>query len=725
MRKTGRFLAAALLLGLLLLAGGCGKKGEDESILLTGDQEISSESVQSGNPLDATDIDVVIVMDESGSMLSADRQRIAIEAAKMFIDMEKASGVDTAIVEFSNDVTNSGLIHVQDREGKEHLKNILDNIEYVNLAHTDTGAALKEAVATLNGSGTDHKKAIILFTDGRTEITQGERTLEESQADVAAAVQEASAAGYRIYTVGLNNNGNVDEQELNSISLQTNGRTLIANDVNELPAFFNEIFKELGNIDEIPLGELIANGDYQEVIVPIENNNILEANIVMLSNMQIQDVKLYDPTGAEMDLSGSQFVFTTSQKYSVLKLLAPQEGDWKLAVKGIEGDKIKISLLYNYNINMVTSFSANQVKAGDVIVAQAWLTNEGTAIQDNNFYAGMAGTVTVTCDRDGSSREIPLTLADGKMTAEITLDTVGTHQAVVHMEGQGLYRDSEPVVLELVNQVVVQVKNLPTLELDKGDRGSIDLAEYFEDADGDSIAFKAEAEDASLIDTAVNGTMLEYEALERGETAVKVTADDGKVGTAEAVINCDINSFVGRHLPVILGILIALALILLILLIRQASKSALGFMVVSVEGRGVNEYGGIDSNTYSQAQGISVPSIGKKFTMNKLLSRFAGNYNTITFDDVKKQELAALLSKISGPSKSVKFIPTGNKQKMKVTVSGKAVFCDIAGNSLVGAKTREISCSGMMETTFCVKFKTGESENECVIVRVTYKYMAV
>ena len=121
MRKTGRFLAAALLLGLLLLAGGCGKKGEEESILLTGDQEISSESVQSGNPLDATDIDVVIVMDESGSMLSADRQRIAIEAAKMFIDMEKASGVDTAIVEFSNDVTNSGLIHVQDREGKEHL----------------------------------------------------------------------------------------------------------------------------------------------------------------------------------------------------------------------------------------------------------------------------------------------------------------------------------------------------------------------------------------------------------------------------------------------------------------------------------------------------------------------------------------------------------------------------------------------------------------------------
>ena len=33
--------------------------------------------------------DVVLIMDESGSMAFADKERIAVEAAKMFIDMEK------------------------------------------------------------------------------------------------------------------------------------------------------------------------------------------------------------------------------------------------------------------------------------------------------------------------------------------------------------------------------------------------------------------------------------------------------------------------------------------------------------------------------------------------------------------------------------------------------------------------------------------------------------
>lgn len=47
-------------------------------------------------------LDVVLVMDKSGSMKKSDPDRTSIEAAKMFIDMIKKSGANVSIVEFAD-----------------------------------------------------------------------------------------------------------------------------------------------------------------------------------------------------------------------------------------------------------------------------------------------------------------------------------------------------------------------------------------------------------------------------------------------------------------------------------------------------------------------------------------------------------------------------------------------------------------------------------------------
>ena len=119
-------------------------------------------SVSVGDLYSRNNTDVVLVMDESVSMLKADPGRLAIEGAKLFVDMEKISGVSLALVEFSNKLRSTGLIEMQQRQNKEYLKTILDEIRYGTTAHTDTGAAMLEAVSVLEQSKSRNDKAIVL-----------------------------------------------------------------------------------------------------------------------------------------------------------------------------------------------------------------------------------------------------------------------------------------------------------------------------------------------------------------------------------------------------------------------------------------------------------------------------------------------------------------------------------------------------------------------------------
>ena len=250
---------------MLILLGGtaaCGKGNDGREVedSLTEDLECFFEQehfvevprilegaqgdIVYGDAAFTDETDVVLIMDESGSMAFADKERIAVEAAKMFIDMEKATGTNLALVEFSNEISSTGLIEIKQEQNKEYLKKILDQIPYGGKAHTDTGAALQEAVSVLNSSESTGKKAIILFTDGRTDIDDGTpgRTTEDSLADVNAAMEEAGRQGYPIYSIGLNADGRVEEKELYRLALNTGGDYRIAKDVNELPDFFNQIF---------------------------------------------------------------------------------------------------------------------------------------------------------------------------------------------------------------------------------------------------------------------------------------------------------------------------------------------------------------------------------------------------------------------------------------------------------------------------------------------------
>lgn len=724
MKRLGRY---AVLFIIAVLLGGCSQKGGADETTSAKTPDFMTEEMKIGNEKASGNIDIAIVMDTSGSMLASDRERMAVEAAKMFIDMEKANGINVSVIEFSNTVKSEGMINITDSGAKEFLKDTLDRITYVNQAHTDTGAALREAVEELKHGDTEHKKAILLFTDGRTEITSGERTLEQSKADIDAAIAEASSMECPIYAVGLNYNGNVDENELTRMSLKTGGLTLIANDVNELPRFFNEIFKTLGNIEEISIGDILSDGEYQSVDIPIENDSILEANIVMLSNVQIQDIRLYDPDGREIPKEGGKIIFTSSAKYSVVKMLAPQSGNWRLEVKGISGDQIRISLLYNYNINMITRISQSAVHKGDIIEISAYLTNEGAMISDENFYGKMSAVSAVTSEKTGKTQVIPLIYRDNYMTGTYEVAEVSDLNIQVHMEGQGLYRDSDEIRVKAGNLEVVQTKKFAPLYLNKEEKGELDLNEYFEDPDGEELVFRVLSSNDQIIDTDVQGGILNYTSKDKvGKADITVEAKDPAGSRVQVVISGSTDTFFGRNKLPIAGLLVVILLVAAALTAAEIRKKATGYMLLSLSSRSADEYGSIENHIYSLAAGIAVGSLGRRFTLQGLLRSFAASYGNITYDREKVMELNQIIGSISGLAACVKFSPTSDKQKMKVAVFGNRVeFCDIAGNTLTNTKSQIITCDMSNPATFYIRINQENSDKACVVITIQYKILAV
>lgn len=590
---------------MVILLGGCaacGKKDEkkevedsvaESSAGLSEPQRSVREDVVFSDGHTEDETDVVIVMDRSGSMAYADKDRIAIEAAKMFIDMEKAFGANLALVEFSNEITSTGLIEIKQEENKDHLKGLLDKISYRGKAHTDTGAALKAAVSILDGSESKGKKAIILFTDGRTDIDIGTpgRTTEDSLEDVDEAIEKAREQGYPIYSVGLNANGSVEESELNRLASNTGGGYRIAQDVSELPDFFNQIFMEMRNIREIKLGEFVADGDYEEIKFKIDSSNIMEANIVILHGSQLEDVKVYNPDGEEVTKDDQGVRFNTAEKYTVIKLLKPQMDEWKLRVKGVSGDNIRISLLYHYDFTVTTVLSSQEINRGDTVDIDLYLSTGGESIKEEEFYQGITAEASIENVETGEKNSLAFAASAEGLHSEYTPDGGTNYAMQIHLEGDGFYRD--------VGGIMIHVR-----------------------PDEEEIAPAEELPESKE----------EYEA-------------EAKGGEKE-----------GMYLLSMIAAGVAVVLLLLIFALRKAGRRIDGKFTIGVKCR-KEENGATGGNDYSVPVAIEGRNLNSsKMSLEELLKIYQKHYDSMERDGMKKQELGAMLSDIKKYVKRVLII---------------------------------------------------------------------
>ncbi|GGH65119.1 hypothetical protein GCM10008014_44190 [Paenibacillus silvae] len=393
-------------------------------------------------------IDAVLVADVSNSMNTSDRDKISNEAMKMFIDMLPTVGDKVGIVAYTDQVEREkAMLEIQSDADKSNLKDFIDQLG--RGPYTDISVGVAEAMNILNhGADPSHSPMIVLLADGNNDFNKSKgRTQAQSDADLAKAVKDAQAKGIPVYTIGLNADGKLNKNALADLAKQTGGKSFITDTPDDLPQILSEIFADHAKLNVVKLPSVTANGSYQEVTVNVPNDSVLEANISIMSSKPVQ-VQLTDPSGKSINLNSNEAKLSTSKSYSLVKLLKPQEGDWKLRVKGAPKDSIDINLLFNYDLQLVADpIKTKSYTKGDKIDLAARLENGGQPLQDNDLYADMKATLVVQDKDTGKTEQQPLKNTGSGFTGTFEVPDNHNYELIIRAEEDSFYRESAPIIV--------------------------------------------------------------------------------------------------------------------------------------------------------------------------------------------------------------------------------------------------------------------------------------
>ena len=179
--------------------------------------------------------DVVLVLDRSGSM-EGEPLSIMKEGAKSFIEIfEKSTdGLQDGIIGFGSSVgmvsfSNSATIDEMLTQDAIKLKTSVDAL--VSEGNTNHGDSFKKAMQVFDYTTTTNK-AIILFTDGKTNIGP----------DPAPIAEELKDKNVEIFCIGLSGEDGADEEALNAwASYPTSKYVSITDNLDDIKEIFENI----------------------------------------------------------------------------------------------------------------------------------------------------------------------------------------------------------------------------------------------------------------------------------------------------------------------------------------------------------------------------------------------------------------------------------------------------------------------------------------------------
>ncbi|MGZ7443987.1 vWA domain-containing protein [Paenibacillus sp. TH7-28] len=408
----------------------------------------TAAAAQAAQAQQASSIDAVLVVDISNSMNTSDTNKVGNEAMKMFIDMLSTKGDKVGIVAFTDKVQREkALLKIGSPEDKQDLKDFIDGLD--RGPYTDIAVGVREAVKVLqNGAEPGHEPMIVLLADGNNDFNKSSgRTQSESDRELGEAVDQAKAAGIPIYTIGLNADGKLNKAPLADLANQTGAKSFSTSSADDLPQILSEIFASHLKLKIVPIQSMTGTGSFQDVTVNVPNANVLEANISIMSSKPVE-AELVNPSGDKVAIPSDDVILSKSKSYSLIKLLTPTEGDWKLRVKGAAKDKIDINLVFNYDLKLeMDKIAAKSYKPGDKVNIGAYLTSNGQKLQNDELYKNMNAALIVKDLDSGNTEEIKLNNTGDRFEGTFSFAEAHDYELKVRAEEKSFYRETDPVSL--------------------------------------------------------------------------------------------------------------------------------------------------------------------------------------------------------------------------------------------------------------------------------------
>jgi len=554
-------------------------------------------------------IDLVIVMDKSGSMKSSDPKHMTSAAVSMLVNMMPADESRVAVIAFNTEpeiLTSVGeektLIPLKDIGNVYNIKSAVSNVQY----HGDTGIgnALKAATDLLSKqSDNDHQKVILLFTDGVNDFGDNEEGLANCEENETNAVLWAKENNCPIYCFGydyLLNDGTSSMggngeglNKLKNISDLTGGNAVRIQDLNTIQDEFIQMLADMCDLIYINVATVPGDGNQHEVQFEV-NPSVIEADIrigsVTENAISNGSIKLYDPSGNEVVLKDEANArFDVDSLAASIKVIKPQTGTWTLVLDGIVGEDIKIGLLQHYRVEIGASLElpngnpTGVAFTNDEIVVNAWLVEEGNKIEDSLLYDTITTASATYIPRayPDNAQTITLNREGENFTGKFVIKEECIYDVSIKVESGAFYRE-ETLTIESNNHPLELVSDIETVEVNKGKSVQIkDIYSHVYDQEGDAISAEVTLiGDPDTANVTINNDEISIEGKLWKSTFATVTFRDAQGNMVESTFKIQVHNpafvigTIGTIVLIIIGVLI------LAIIAYRASFKIKGYVTV-------------------------------------------------------------------------------------------------------------------------------------------------
>lgn len=494
----------------------------------------------------ANRMNVVFVMDESGSMNSTDKEKFRYEALEMFFGISSERGNYIGAVAF-----NDGIVLKEDLKeitGKEEKLAISDKIKGVGSAgDTNIGLALDTAVDMLTEKrNPDLDNVIIILSDGNTDLsevikdkTELEKAMAESEAKKQMAIDKAKTANITIHAVCLNSNGAADKNELQKVSDATGGTCVEVTNAQDLKDVFATFYELIYSIETIKLTDGQVGGDGSlEVPFDIPETGIDEANLI-INGAGVQTVSLTSPSGAVIegqDLSGMEL---SSRTFDILKLASPEAGSWKLVLKSKAGTNVSVDMIYNSDLEVSLSKKSDAaVRVGNPVSINCLIKDKGQEIKDASVYKESPVKLTIKNVATGDEQVVDMEPSDNGCVYTFTPETMDDFEMTALVEMDGLKKTSDTLTVSVGNTAPTAEDYSATKFILPGSKAAvIDLSSQAKDAEDSELVYTITGGSLQGDNVTLDGDKLTINYTKSGSGTVEIQAADTKGETVSFTVS--------------------------------------------------------------------------------------------------------------------------------------------------------------------------------------------
>ena len=656
------------------------------------------------------EMDVVLVLDQSGSMKSNDPDNMMKEAAKKFITM-MPSNSRANIITFnrSRSKWKDGLTSLSDDKQTKSATDWIENIKYTG--DTDVGNAVADALDMFDvNDGKVH--AILVFSDGRNDFGHERNKEVESDERLNDALTIAKNAGVQIYCIGYGkemvDHNDSPYKKLDSIAIaNSTNRITTDTDPDSIDNYFTTVIAELMNTSPIAVVD-------NKVTI---SSNVKEANITVTSNSSINDVSLnlIGPDQKKVNFGTDQAKQYKYQNSIVLKLYKPEKGTYT-----IETNKdVKISAIYipyyDYTLKSSVLNSSNknitELSNGEEATIKTCIQQDNKNVTTSDTYQNTKATAVVTAKDTKKSQTITLTYQDNSFVGKVNFDHVATYDIQIDVVSDTFH---------LTDQLEIKTNKKPISIKKDIDKQTLDKT--FKDSDSkvismktlkgaiddpDDVGFKvikAESTDEDTVSADLTDQGLEITGYDWGSANVTVTYEDKLGNTVDTTFTVKVNDkallILYASIPFLIG---AAALIIAYLIIRRFRLIRGNFTIqeVIVE-KDIESYSIGDVRTYP-----SNIFLMRKKNLATGMSQYASDVYHQSYDD-KAEKLYQLLnndSPIKKALESVVFVGT-YLGKNGCIIKIKNPHVSYGNNLRYGVKVKE-KWKSEKNFTICIKDDSG------------------